>query len=565
MSCTLTFADGSVGDLCNVLFGDGFSTGEALTEHADCWLSSTIDDGRREGCGVGFATCGDFPDDVMNGMTIDNGDRWLAYDPRAGTVDAYGRQADLHSNSMNLLPDAGGMFRIGSCFRNGGVECYGVHSCQCFPWNLNEIGLPANMTVGEYCEGKPNGTVIPGHFPTRDFYRGFGFGNSFDTDMVCKNFKLTPKDVEVFVRTDQFLSPDIVRFSNVIEGDCNANPLISCTGRVQPSQSEDGFTNTVPDPPEFYNSNVADRQRFDEVFLVNPSMFWKLPGGLDSEGGNHPAPIGEPINTVATIETPFLSPSSLFEWDTTRFKNRVMTKILAWTGNPGGGNPWDVVLDRLDHVHTQSTGNTEIGEYARVFDATGAPDPFAVMIPVETVRGRVRGFDCWGNVDVFVRRVSMTMSIKPTTIDRLEGVTRYVRTHVRFFMDIDLAARAQFDGILFNTRTECQAIGPLINDASGINFPIDQNSKQLVYELGPQHGGRPFRLERRLSWAGYHGRAGDGWNGDVKIKEGFDSLCKRKADAMSVRVFGWPTDLDQPDGKRATAYGGGFTIGFRNQ
>ena len=583
MSCIAQRPDGSFGDLCEVFFGEGFTT----ANHADCWVHSNNSDDfgqvADQGCGNGYAGCIDDGAQFLGDSEI-GGPRWLHYDPSpSGTVDAWGRQEHLFSDpDLNLLPMHGGTFISGSWWQNDGTECFNVHACGS---EDGSIQFPGDERSG-YCvsvesggQGAPDGAIIPGSFPTRIVAQGYGYnGTEVGPDgirianfgLFCKRFDANALDNQFHVYTDRYMSPDNLRFyqRSLVETrwahesrNCTDNPLVKYAGRVVGSGNPIAWVNSIlNDPPhEFYNFDNRVRSIFDHLELNQQTMFFKVPAerlvpDLDIEIEDGPGDDSVRLGTVASVENVLLKATET-DVRTAKFKTRVMKAIRDWTGNPQGTEPWDVVLDRLDHEHLGASLNTKLGDYSRTFDATDHPDPFSAMIPVEANWAKIRGTNDQVGIGIFIRKVAITLSLRPSmrrkiTGSGLDDFTKVVRTHVRLFYDIDIAVRVGVNDF------------GIVDDPTGLTLPEDQHERQLVY--GDRVDGviRPFRLHKKMRWMGYHGRAGDRFSDHEPTGGGLDG--EAIARAMRVRVNGWPTSLEKDDGQRATTYGGGVSIAFRD-
>lgn len=357
-------------------------------------------------CGYGCRMC----DDLLLDRMVDylDGDRWLRAEQRIAQRywDARGLIHDLRSNEYHPIPGAI-VYERGSCWENGGRECFQEDACTCFGANVPEYpGFASSAGTDPDDDLNCAFAHVPGDpidgrlFPDPFFRTGYrwppgtmagALGSNYQgmERLYCRKFQDTRLPFETggghgFTRvlisptksgglsgvTEPMLDP-VLMSSNV----CNSDRMVACTARMGTNSPCVGHsawdellaTNPDADPRlSFYNHDEPSRNRFNYL-SINADNTAHIRGPEDREG------LGGP---------------------TVKWKNTVLDAIKtgSFEFRESEDRLVSLAFDRLDYMHPlQKGGNALVGIYRREWDAMGE---FAVEVPGGSGTGQLRMRGC---------------------------------------------------------------------------------------------------------------------------------------------------------------------------
>lgn len=404
-------------------------------------------------CGYGCRIC----DDHLLDQMVDylDGERWLRAEQRQFQRywDARGLISDLRSDRpYHPIPGAI-VYERGTCWENGGRECFQADACTCFGANTPEYPGQASstpdLTTEWNCPGQDAGVPVSGLLPDPFFRTGYrwppdtmagALGGNYQgmERLYCRRFQdaRLPFDAgggHGFTRVlisptksgglSGFAEPvfdPVMMSSNV----CNSDRMVACTARMGTQSPCIGHSawdeykagwqgGGDPDPAHaFYNSDEPSRNRFNYL-LIDGDNTAHIRGAENSEGlsGRTAAWKTGVLDTIKTGTFQYRKPD---------------------------GTAGLLTFDRLDYMHPLGETNAMLGVYRREWDASqrgpierDVGEVAGIAVPGSTGTGRLRMSGCVFDYRTFLTHVKIECRLILPQVKEWAG-DYYIEPLVRF-------------------------------------------------------------------------------------------------------------------------------------
>lgn len=485
-------------------------------DHIECatgWMDEASFGGLdAEGCGIGCASCLDYPSEMALHADRRDGTRWLR--PTGSTRDGMGRRHDLKTDEPWPMPD-GSSYEAGSCYHNTTeVQCFNRSICdqRCWHGGLEDIFSGDDTPCAG---GIPVGAPVPSWFP--DVFQFSG--DYWPPSIYCRKFQ-DPNSHPTGLgghRVARLLGPGFPRFGQIPYAyginhwACQPNALVPCTDQVRTSSCRSGWTQDPTFPPGVlhWNMGSAARAIWDEVRL----------DATELEIGTRPS-TPRPVAAAVAIRSAALQHAA----------------SVAFPGGPNG-----IRFDRLDRYQTG------VGLWVRNFntgcDCAVLADESTRVATFPKCRRTADGGPV--TIDLHVLSVEAALYLILWRLRRYHvssPTTMHIEPHARLLLSVRLAWRSASPEI--PNPEDCREI------PAGVEF-VD-------------NAGRPFRPPRLAEWFGYHGRLGIGGCNEYGGAEGtVEFMCQRAAAGLGeLPIPGWPNRVSIEDPPAAWPYVGTARIWF---